>query len=140
MPYVITCKDKTDHVYYVSRDMCLDENNHTSYYSRTELIGNALVMYDMSLATKTLSKERKRTDVYDFYKICNITAYPLNMFDEEAAIEFCGNHNCDECPASCNPDIRSAYEKDELFIPCFVNLLDEEAALDYIEESKEFNK
>lgn len=139
MPYVITCEDKTGHVYYVSRDMCLDENNNT-YYSRTELIGNALVIYDMSLSIKTLNKERKRIDTYDFYKICNITAYPLNMIDEETALDFCERHECDKCPASCNPDIRTPYEKCELFIPCLVNLLDEDVALDYIDEYKEKNK
>ncbi len=139
MPYVITCKNSSHDIFYVSRDMGLGEDNST-HYVRTQLIGKALVLYNVKSAMRVIEKERDRINGYTDYKICNITAYPLNMIDEEAALNFCENHECDKCPVSCNPDVRTPYEKEALFIPCFVNLLDEEVTLDYIEETKEFNK
>lgn len=139
MPYVITCEDKTGRVYYVSHMWGYDGNDY-GYRNRTELIGDALVMYSMGRAMKVLKDERERLKNYDFYKICNIAAYPLNMIDEEMAVNLCEVLECDKCPASCNPDIRSRDDKENLHVPCLVNLLDEEAALDYIDEYREMQK
>lgn len=128
MPYVITCKSSSRDIYYISRDIGRGENNST-YRVRTQLIGKALVFYNVKAAMRVLKEERDRINGYTDYKVCNIMAYPLEFVDEAAALAFCNSqHGCENCPASCNPDIRSAYEKDVLSVPCFVNLMSEDSA------------
>ena len=140
MPYVITCKNSSHDIFYVSRDMGLGEDNST-YYVRTQLIGNALVLYNVKSAMRVIEKERDKINGYTDYKICNIAAYPLNFIDETVAIDFCNlQHDCEGCPVTCNPDIRSAYEKDELFVPCFVNLMSEDSANKLIDEYGRHNR
>lgn len=140
MPYVITCKNSSHDIFYISRDMCREENNHT-YYVRTQLIGGALVLYNVKSAMRVIEKERDRISGYTDYKICNIVAYPLDFIDETAAVDFCSSrHDCSNCPAACNPDIRSAYEKDELFVPCFVNLMSADSAYKLIDEYSRHNR
>lgn len=43
--------------------------------------------------------------------------------DWEEAVEYCAEHECDECPAFNSPDYRTEYEKTNLHVPCCVNLV-----------------
>jgi len=43
----------------------------------------------------------------------------------EEAIKYCEEHKCKDCPAFHN-DCRTTYEKEYLYYPCLINLVDKE--------------
>lgn len=55
----------------------------------------------------------------------------------EEAIKYCGNHECEACPAYIKSDCRTEYEKKVLHIPCCINLVDKNLRSNY--EESNFN-